>query len=379
MKVITIGRSQDNDIEINDVKVSRNHLQIVQDDNGNYSVVDLGSTNGTFVNGQRTTGEVRLQPNDEVKIGNTTLPWQSYFMSKEQPPEQPPVIEKPKPKRTVWYIAAAAALLLLIGSGIALKVFFDRNQERREAEITAQLQQEAVQREIDARRLQDEADRLWQEAIRLEAEDRDAAEQAREAATAAQSRADAARREAETAADAAREQSRIDNLARAAAEGAAAKAREQSRQDSIARVAAERQRITADSIAAVATSRAEEAERLRRERAERDSIALANAQASERDRIRQLQADANTRERLLNEFHSAIRYFNNDDFEAVCRELRLSTRDTSASDVLIQSFTAADIQGRQRILQVVGTHLNQVVRPRNAETTEQQPDTEDEQ
>ena len=76
MKVITIGRStENNDIVVNDEKVSRNHLQMVMDDNGNYSVVDLGSTNGTYVNGRRISGEVRLQPNDEVRIGQTVLPW----------------------------------------------------------------------------------------------------------------------------------------------------------------------------------------------------------------------------------------------------------------------------------------------------------------
>ncbi len=78
MKVITIGRSSDNNIVINDAKVSRTHLQLVQNDSGICSVVDLNSANGTFVNGQKITGEVRLQPRDVIRIGNTTLPWQEY-------------------------------------------------------------------------------------------------------------------------------------------------------------------------------------------------------------------------------------------------------------------------------------------------------------
>ena len=120
MKVITIGRGQDNDIEVNDVNASRNHVQIVQSDSGSYSVVDLGSTNGTYVNGQRITGETPLQAQDIIKIGNTVLPWQSYFMAAAEPKVQTIIEPEPKPekpKRTIWYIAAAAALLVFVGGG----------------------------------------------------------------------------------------------------------------------------------------------------------------------------------------------------------------------------------------------------------------------
>ena len=79
MIVKTIGRGQDNNIVINDEKVSRTHLQMVQDDSGNISVVDVGSTNGTYVNGVRIIGETRLKDGDNVRIGNTNLPWKSYF------------------------------------------------------------------------------------------------------------------------------------------------------------------------------------------------------------------------------------------------------------------------------------------------------------
>ena len=82
MKVITIGRSiERNDVVVNDEKVSRNHLQLIVDDQGDFSVVDLNSTNGTFVNGHRITGETKLKVTDELRIGNTVLPWQSYFGS----------------------------------------------------------------------------------------------------------------------------------------------------------------------------------------------------------------------------------------------------------------------------------------------------------
>ena len=82
MKVITIGRSEENDVVIRDPHASRHHLQIIQHDDGHFSLSDFGSTNGTFVNGQKISGEVILRENDFVRIGNTTIPWIRYFEAK---------------------------------------------------------------------------------------------------------------------------------------------------------------------------------------------------------------------------------------------------------------------------------------------------------
>ncbi len=104
MIVKTIGRGQNNNIVVYDDKVSRIHLQMIQDDRGNISVVDVGSTNGTFVNGIRIAGETRLKAGDELRIGDTSLPWQNYF--NESIPSPPisstssaPVPQTPAPKR----------------------------------------------------------------------------------------------------------------------------------------------------------------------------------------------------------------------------------------------------------------------------------------
>ena len=91
MKVITVGRSSDNDIVVNDSKASRYHLQIIQHDNGDFSLSDFGSTNGTYVNGKKVCGEIPLRTNDIVRIGNTTLPWNNYFISAPQPHVQPQI------------------------------------------------------------------------------------------------------------------------------------------------------------------------------------------------------------------------------------------------------------------------------------------------
>ncbi len=75
--VVTIGRDITNDIVINDPEVSRHHCRLTQG-GGGYTVEDLGSTNGTFVNGQRLTGARPLQPGDMLGLGETvTLAYES--------------------------------------------------------------------------------------------------------------------------------------------------------------------------------------------------------------------------------------------------------------------------------------------------------------
>lgn len=66
--VLTIGREASNAIAINDAEVSRKHAQLVFQ-GGKYIITDLGSTNGTFVNGQRLTGQHVLQPGEIISLG----------------------------------------------------------------------------------------------------------------------------------------------------------------------------------------------------------------------------------------------------------------------------------------------------------------------
>jgi len=79
MKTVTIGRKPDNNIIVNDSYASGYHCQISQYDNRSFRLLDRNSKNGTFVNGRQVIGEIILQPTDVIRIGNTTLPWQSYF------------------------------------------------------------------------------------------------------------------------------------------------------------------------------------------------------------------------------------------------------------------------------------------------------------
>lgn len=81
MKIVRIGRSRGNDINLpaDDLTASKYHCQIIQEDDGSYTLVDVGSTNGTYVNGVKRHGQVKLNRNDIVRAGNQTLPWQTYF------------------------------------------------------------------------------------------------------------------------------------------------------------------------------------------------------------------------------------------------------------------------------------------------------------
>jgi len=65
---LTFGRDPDNHIVLDDTEVSRHHARLVRRQN-QVILEDLGSTNGTLVNGQRISGEHVLQPADIISIG----------------------------------------------------------------------------------------------------------------------------------------------------------------------------------------------------------------------------------------------------------------------------------------------------------------------
>jgi len=69
---ISIGRLPDCTVPVNDANVSRRHAE-VRAAAGNFAVVDLGSTNGTKVNGIRIQGEQLLNDGDIVSVGSTHL------------------------------------------------------------------------------------------------------------------------------------------------------------------------------------------------------------------------------------------------------------------------------------------------------------------
>jgi pSer/pThr/pTyr-binding forkhead associated (FHA) protein len=65
---LTIGRDITNRVVINDPEVSRRHAKLTAQ-MGGYTIEDLGSTNGTFVDGQRLTGPHLLRPGQTIMLG----------------------------------------------------------------------------------------------------------------------------------------------------------------------------------------------------------------------------------------------------------------------------------------------------------------------
>ena len=122
MKTLRIGRDAANDIVITNSTVSRNHLQITNE-NGRFTLIDLGSTNGTFVNGRKIDGETEICAGDIVKIGNMVLAWEKFFEK-----------EKSKTGKTrLWWLIAGiiTALAILTVAG----VFILRNKTPEKQEV----------------------------------------------------------------------------------------------------------------------------------------------------------------------------------------------------------------------------------------------------
>jgi ABC transport system ATP-binding/permease protein len=71
-KALRIGRVPDNDIVLPDLDVSRHHAELRKSPAGTYEIVDLGSHNGTYVNGRRVSSAV-ISEDDIVSIGHSTF------------------------------------------------------------------------------------------------------------------------------------------------------------------------------------------------------------------------------------------------------------------------------------------------------------------
>ena len=71
---VSVGRHPDSDIFLDDISVSRRHGVFARSGSGGgYTVTDLGSLNGTYVNRDRIDSEIALSGGDEVQIGKYRL------------------------------------------------------------------------------------------------------------------------------------------------------------------------------------------------------------------------------------------------------------------------------------------------------------------
>ena len=142
-EVMTIGRAPDNMIQIEDASVSNRHAELRATDK-TYSLRDLGSTNGTVVNGSAAT-EIRLRHGDRIRFGGIQARFETESaMTATQPL---PVADKVQaraattsmrpsdfanaspfrarsqqrdPMKKVLFIVAAIALLILLAALVAV-------------------------------------------------------------------------------------------------------------------------------------------------------------------------------------------------------------------------------------------------------------------
>jgi len=70
---VVLGRATSGTVLVDDPELSRRHARIYRDDADRLLVEDLGSANGTFVNGTRITSPRVLQPRDHLQIGTTVI------------------------------------------------------------------------------------------------------------------------------------------------------------------------------------------------------------------------------------------------------------------------------------------------------------------
>jgi predicted component of type VI protein secretion system len=76
---LTVGRDPSNPVSINDGEISRRHAKLTWK-GASYVLEDLGSTNGTFVNGTRLSAPLALKPGDAVSFGeNIVLIYEATF------------------------------------------------------------------------------------------------------------------------------------------------------------------------------------------------------------------------------------------------------------------------------------------------------------
>jgi len=154
-EVIVVGRHPDCDININDPEVSRKQF-ILRKNNDEYWIEDLGSTNGTVVNGRPAPALYRLRNNSKINLGANVMLVFRKELPKEVLPKpaevktQPnkveklvdgdpppvikrqkkiaPVVEEKKQQETNWWAwGCFGFLLILVIAAVATLYYIDAN------------------------------------------------------------------------------------------------------------------------------------------------------------------------------------------------------------------------------------------------------------
>ena len=132
---LVIGRDSSNGVAINDAEISRKHSRL-SFQGGKYVLEDLGSTNGTFVNGQRLAGPVVLKPGDVVSLGEQIVlmydainidPGATVAVSRKSVNAVPPPVQSAPPVHASAPVYSGAPIVkktnmipIFIGGGVFL-------------------------------------------------------------------------------------------------------------------------------------------------------------------------------------------------------------------------------------------------------------------
>ena len=115
--ILIIGRSVDNDIVLNDKRVSRgHHAKIILQNDHSFVIEDLNSTNGIFIRGKKTYRAV-LSHDEEIQIGETFLKYidnDKFVNVAKQEEKETSAQEKPKKLNKKLHVALPALIIITV-------------------------------------------------------------------------------------------------------------------------------------------------------------------------------------------------------------------------------------------------------------------------
>ena len=107
-RILRIGRSDTNNVVLNDERVSRNHAMLQASEEGLFYITDCGSVNGTFVNETRAATPMILRSGDQIQIGS------HEFTFRQESAGEPPSTKRRKNEPSTEAILARSLITVLV-------------------------------------------------------------------------------------------------------------------------------------------------------------------------------------------------------------------------------------------------------------------------
>ncbi len=145
----TIGRTEDNYILLSDDSISRNHAKIANH-GVSFVVTDLKSSNGTFVNNKKISGDCPINPGDQIRFGNVSF----IFVPSSQHVDIRQYANRKK-NDNKHVIAILAIVVLALVSFFVVALLLNKNKEdeahQRQAVESQEMSKEKLQAELNAK------------------------------------------------------------------------------------------------------------------------------------------------------------------------------------------------------------------------------------